>query len=111
MLSENRYYCWIRNRLPELNFLIIHCNLPLSFSTSVSRSLLTPLCVLDVYIINCVMVGSLLIYAGGNIEYIDALFFASGSCTQAGLNTIDVKLLTTWQQVYQFDKSKTNFLY
>jgi len=46
-----------------------------------------------------VILGSLLIYANGNIAYIDALFFAGGACTQAGLNTIDVNLLTTWQQV------------
>jgi hypothetical protein len=53
----------------------------------------------DAYIISCVLVGSLLILAGGNISYIDALFFATGACTQAGLNTIDVNKLNTWQQV------------
>lgn len=51
------------------------------------------------YIISSVLVGSLLIFAGGDIAYVDALFFASGACTQAGLNVIDVNLLNTWQQV------------
>jgi potassium uptake Trk family protein len=45
--------------------------------------------------------GSILIYAtaGGQIAYIDALFFASGANTQAGLNTVDINLLNTFQQV------------
>lgn len=47
------------------------------------------------------MLGSIIIYATGrgNIAYIDALFFASGANTQAGLNTIDVNLLNTTQQI------------
>ena len=55
---------------------------------------------LDIYIISSALLGSLLIYAGKDISYIDALFFATGACTQAGLNPIDVNLLNTWQQVY-----------
>jgi hypothetical protein len=54
---------------------------------------------LDVYIIASVLVGSLLIFAGGDIAYIDALVFAGGSSTGAGLNPIDLDRLTTWQQV------------
>jgi len=46
------------------------------------------------------MVGSLLILAGGNITYIDALYFAGGSCTGAGLNPVDINKLNTWQQVH-----------
>ena len=45
------------------------------------------------------IVGSICIYPGGNIAYIDALFFGSGAATQSGLNTVDVNLLTTWQQL------------
>ena len=48
------------------------------------------------------MVGSLLILAGGNITYIDALYFAGGSCTGAGLNPVDINKLNTWQQVHAF---------
>jgi len=53
----------------------------------------------DIYIISCVLIGSLLILAGGDIAYIDALYFAGGSCTGAGLNPVDVNKLNTWQQV------------
>lgn len=43
------------------------------------------------------------------MPYIDALFFACGASTQAGLNTIDVNLLNTFQQVYiYFTTSLTN---
>jgi len=41
-------------------------------------------------------------YPVKNIAYIDALFFASGACTQAGLNTVDINLLTTYQQLVLF---------
>jgi hypothetical protein len=51
------------------------------------------------YMIGMSMVGSGLVFASGGMAYIDALFFASGSATQSGLNTIDVNLLHTYQQV------------
>lgn len=53
------------------------------------------------WIIGLTVVGSILIYGPGqgNIKYIDALTFAAGGSTQAGLNTIDVNKLNTFQQV------------
>ena len=33
------------------------------------------------------LVGSVIIYGSKNVDYIDALFFASGAATQSGLNT------------------------
>ncbi|KAL0931925.1 potassium ion transporter [Colletotrichum truncatum] len=53
------------------------------------------------WICGLTILGSILIYAsaGGQMAYIDALFFASGANTQAGLNTIDVNLLNTFQQI------------
>lgn len=48
------------------------------------------------------LLGSVLIYIPRNIHFIDALFFASGSCTQSGLNTVDVNLLRTYQQIIIF---------
>ncbi len=43
---------------------------------------------LDCYIIGWTLVGAIILYgAGGHIAFIDALFFASGSATQSGLNT------------------------
>lgn len=37
--------------------------------------------------------------ADGELSYVDALFFAAGANTQAGLNPVDVNLLNTFQQV------------
>lgn len=53
------------------------------------------------WIIGATITASILIYAvgRGNIHYIDALLFASGANTQAGLNSVDVNLLNTFQQV------------
>lgn len=42
---------------------------------------------LDLYIMSLAIVGSILLYPVGNIDYIDALFFGSGCATQSGLNT------------------------
>lgn len=44
--------------------------------------------------------GSILIYATSNdLPYVDALVFASGANTQAGLNTVDVNKLKLFQQI------------
>ncbi|PGG98238.1 hypothetical protein AJ80_09563 [Polytolypa hystricis UAMH7299] len=51
------------------------------------------------YIISCALAISVVIYPGGRMRYIDALFFGTGSATQSGLNTLDVNLLRTYQQV------------
>ncbi|EFR01285.1 high-affinity potassium transporter [Nannizzia gypsea CBS 118893] len=58
------------------------------------------ICLHYAWIIGVTLVGSIILYPGGNMAYIDALFFASGSATQSGLNTIDVNLLFTYQQVW-----------
>ncbi|CAK7203448.1 low affinity potassium transporter [Sporothrix eucalyptigena] len=56
------------------------------------------------YVIGLALLGSVLIYGPGrgNLAYIDALAFASGGATQAGLNTVNVNLLTTYQQAVIF---------
>ncbi|KAL8761368.1 MAG: hypothetical protein Q9184_002500 [Pyrenodesmia sp. 2 TL-2023] len=51
------------------------------------------------YILSLAIGGSILIYPVRNMDYIDALFFASGCATQSGLNTVDINKLTTYQQV------------
>ncbi|KAH3666053.1 hypothetical protein OGAPHI_004242 [Ogataea philodendri] len=51
------------------------------------------------YIIFWCIIGSILIYPQRNIKYIDALFFACGASTQAGLNTVDTNKLTLFQQM------------
>ncbi|EGX96828.1 potassium ion transporter (Trk1), putative [Cordyceps militaris CM01] len=52
------------------------------------------------WIVGATIVGSICLYIGGtgHLAYIDALLFASGANTQAGLNPVDVNLLTTFQQ-------------
>ncbi|KAF2220493.1 cation transport protein-domain-containing protein [Elsinoe ampelina] len=52
-----------------------------------------------VYLIGMTILGSIIIYPSKLMPYIDALFFAAGSATQSGLNTIDVNQLQTYQQV------------
>ncbi|PHH52231.1 Potassium transport protein 2 [Ceratocystis fimbriata CBS 114723] len=56
---------------------------------------------LDIAIVGFSLFGSVLVYTIGNnnLAYIDALFFSTGSSTQAGLNPVDVNLLNTGQQV------------
>ncbi|CAG8956359.1 hypothetical protein HYFRA_00003741 [Hymenoscyphus fraxineus] len=51
------------------------------------------------WIIGNAIVASICLYPNGNLRYIDALFLASGSATQSGLNTVDINSLNTWQQV------------
>ncbi|KAI0127773.1 trk family potassium uptake protein [Xylariales sp. AK1849] len=56
------------------------------------------------WIIGLTILASILVYASGkdDLAYIDALFFASGANTQAGLNTVDANLLNTFQQIVLF---------
>ncbi|KAJ5318106.1 hypothetical protein PENANT_c043G01113 [Penicillium antarcticum] len=51
------------------------------------------------YIISWVIIGSIILYPGSELAYIDALFFASGAATQSGLNTVDVNKLKLYQQI------------
>ncbi|KLJ06239.1 hypothetical protein EMPG_10336 [Blastomyces silverae] len=51
------------------------------------------------YIIACALACSVVIYPNGNMRYIDALLFGTGSATQSGLNPIDLNRLFTYQQV------------
>jgi Trk-type K+ transport system membrane component len=50
------------------------------------------------YLIGWTIIGSVMLYTIGGLPYIDSLFFASGSATQSGLNTVDVDLLYYGQQ-------------
>ncbi|KAI1180028.1 cation transport protein-domain-containing protein [Nemania sp. FL0916] len=56
------------------------------------------------WIIGWTIVGSILMYATGHgqLAYIDALAFAAGANTQAGLNTVDINLLNTFQQLVMY---------
>lgn len=71
---------WLVQKLPFLhafNFILIHY----------------------LYMIVMTIIASIMLYPAGNLDYIDALFFAAGSCTQSGLNTIDINKLNTYQQI------------
>ena len=50
------------------------------------------------YMIGMTLLLSVIIYGIGGLSYTNALFFASGACTQSGLNTVDINLLHTGQQ-------------
>ncbi|KAK9235919.1 cation transport protein-domain-containing protein [Lipomyces kononenkoae] len=52
-----------------------------------------------IFIIALTIIGSIMLYPGGHIAYIDALFMATGAATQAGLNTVNLNDMTVWQQV------------
>lgn len=56
----------------------------------------------DFWVTMLTIIGSILLYPAGGMRYIDTLFFASGACTQSGLNTVDVNTITTYQQVILF---------
>lgn len=51
------------------------------------------------YMLGLTIFGSIVLYPGGNLDYIDALFFASGCATQSGLNTVNINDLKLYQQV------------
>jgi hypothetical protein len=54
------------------------------------------------YLISWSIIGSIVVFAGGNMPYIDALFFSSGAATQSGLNTIDINLVPTYAQIFLY---------
>ncbi|KAL2835932.1 cation transport protein-domain-containing protein [Aspergillus pseudoustus] len=69
---------WIRDL--KMNFILIHY----------------------IYIISVALISSIIIYPGSGLKYIDALFFSVGAATQSGLNTVDLNLLYTYQQVFLY---------
>ncbi|EPX75241.1 potassium ion transporter Trk1 [Schizosaccharomyces octosporus yFS286] len=72
---------WVQWIVPNFGFLAIHYS----------------------YIIVLVIISSVLLFTGGaKISYTDALFLASSSVTQTGLNTVNLVDLTTWQQFVIF---------
>lgn len=56
---------WLMMPLKSFNFLLFHY----------------------LYLIFMSIIGSIVIYPGRTMPYVDALFFAAGSATQSGLNT------------------------
>ncbi|KAJ5668409.1 uncharacterized protein N7477_006979 [Penicillium maclennaniae] len=52
------------------------------------------------WIITLSILSLVIIYPYGNLRAIDAYFFGASASTESGLNTVDVKALKTYQQVY-----------
>ncbi|KAL6357043.1 hypothetical protein LRP88_10660 [Fusarium phalaenopsidis] len=52
------------------------------------------------YIILMCLLAIPILYPYGNLTAIDCFFFGSSSSTESGLNTVDVKELKTYQQLY-----------
>ncbi|KAJ5743778.1 hypothetical protein N7533_008648 [Penicillium manginii] len=52
------------------------------------------------WIITLSILSLVIIYPYGNLKAIDAYFFGASASTESGLNTVDVKELKTYQQVY-----------
>ncbi|KAL3246589.1 hypothetical protein ABHI18_012673 [Aspergillus niger] len=52
------------------------------------------------YISFCGLLGLVILYPYGNLKAVDAFFFGASASTESGLNTVDVKLLKTYQQVF-----------
>ncbi|KAG7084924.1 low-affinity potassium transport protein [Colletotrichum scovillei] len=53
-----------------------------------------------VWILFCSLLSWVILFPYGNLAAVDAFFFGCSSSTESGLNTIDVKDLKTYQQVY-----------
>jgi potassium uptake Trk family protein len=51
------------------------------------------------YIGILIILGSIMFYPVKTTAYIDALFFATSACTQGGLNTVDIPLISLYQQI------------
>ncbi|EEU35272.1 uncharacterized protein NECHADRAFT_54501 [Fusarium vanettenii 77-13-4] len=64
--------------LPPINFLTLHY----------------------AYIILMCLLAIPILYPYGNLKAIDCFFFGASSSTESGLNTVDVKELKTYQQLY-----------
>ncbi|KAF9870867.1 trk family potassium uptake protein [Colletotrichum karsti] len=53
-----------------------------------------------IWILFCSLLAFVVLYPYGNLSAIDTLFFGCSGSTESGLNTVDVKNMKTYQQVY-----------
>ena len=83
----------------HLSFISIHCKSADRNSLPLIPCLQNAKRDLDIYIVGCSLVAFAILACFGNIPAIDAFFFAVSSCTESGLNTIDVKDLKLGQQL------------
>nr|XP_036582586.1 low-affinity potassium transport protein [Colletotrichum truncatum]KAF6791290.1 low-affinity potassium transport protein [Colletotrichum truncatum] len=52
------------------------------------------------WILFCSLISFVVLYPYGNLNAVDVFFFGCSSSTESGLNTVDVKDMKTYQQVY-----------
>ncbi|KAH7127557.1 cation transport protein-domain-containing protein [Dactylonectria macrodidyma] len=55
-----------------------------------------------VYIVIMGLMGLAVLYPYGNLSAVDSYFFGVSSSTESGLNTVDLKLLKTYQQLFMY---------
>ncbi|KAH6970899.1 cation transport protein-domain-containing protein [Ilyonectria sp. MPI-CAGE-AT-0026] len=55
-----------------------------------------------VYIVVMGLLGLAILYPYGNISAVDSYFFGVSASTESGLNTVDLKLLKTYQQLFLY---------
>ena len=83
----------------HLSFISIHCKSADRNSLPLIPCLQNAKRDLDIYIVGCSLVAFAILACFGNIPAIDSFFYAVSSCTESGLNTIDVKDLKLGQQL------------
>ncbi|TGJ82781.1 hypothetical protein E0Z10_g5961 [Xylaria hypoxylon] len=87
----------LRSLLPPLNFITIHWPISLSLLSLVLHGLL------HAYFIAVTLLASLVFWGSSNpkfhISYVDSLYLVVSAMTEAGLNTVNLSQMTTWQQV------------
>jgi hypothetical protein len=80
-ISENETFKTVKNHLPQLNFITIHYT----------------------YFIAMCLVTSVIFWGSSDpaksISYTDSLFLVVSAMTEAGLNTVNLSQMTTWQQI------------
>ncbi|KAH7016190.1 cation transport protein-domain-containing protein [Microdochium trichocladiopsis] len=54
------------------------------------------------WIIFCGLLGLIVLAPEGNVAAVDAYFFGASASTESGLNTVDVKELRTYQQIFLY---------
>jgi hypothetical protein len=85
-LSLNRFMVRIRDRVTENRPGFFHVKAPVWMRLP-KHDAFNFIILHYVYLIVMTLVGSILLYPAGVMDYTDALFFAAGAATQSGLNT------------------------
>jgi len=84
LLPLRRFARWVYAHLPEPNFITLHY----------------------LYFIVTCLIAAIIFWGSStpprSVRFIDSLFLAVSAMTEAGLNTVDLSTLNTWQQIILF---------